>query len=234
MSGSMRIAVLAAALLVTVATSAAGHRPARRRPTPRAPVGIQPAQGDAGVPAAPGPSFIGPPISSGGQACVVDSDCRPPGRGVFFGRCFTPGMAAQYTQAFRDCPEGRAWRDTHSPGTCVIDECRDSTARGGDTCGPGRRCGTLDMVPFPQRVCVSATCENDLQCRREVFGRCAGYIAAGHCQRGGWACSYPSDPCAPRDSVRMCPVQTGMLGFCSPQAGRFSCVQEPVVCTPGQ
>ena len=231
----MRIAALAAAFLVTVLTSATVHRAARRRPFRwRRPAATQPIAADAGVPVqAPGPSFIGPPISSGGRGCVDDSDCRPPGRGVFHsGRCFTAGIAAQYTQAFRDCPDGRTWRDTHSPGTCVIDECRDSTARGGDTCGPGRRCGTLDMVPFPQRVCVSAQCENDFQCRREVFGRCAGYIAGGRCQRGGWACSYPSDACAPRDSVRMCPVQSGMLGICSPQGGRFACVQEPVIAPP--
>lgn len=164
----------------------------------------------------------------GGTArpCTTDADCREPGRR---GRCFTEALDAQYTQAFRDCPEGRAWREAHRPGTCVFDECNDRNGPGEDGCGPGRRCGTLDMVPFPQRVCVVAECTSDRQCRRQAGGRCASYLAGGRCVPGGWACSYPSDPCAPRDPHRMCPVRPGVLSFCAPRGGRFQCVEQPAV-----
>jgi hypothetical protein len=93
------------------------------------------------------------------------------------------------------------------------------------------RCGTLDMVPFPQRVCVRSACRYDSDCRRTSGGRCASYLAAGRCQRGGFACSYPSDACGPRDPQRMCPYHDGMITFCAPNGanGRFVCVDEPAV-----
>jgi hypothetical protein len=212
--------------LVTIVSVAVICRPASRRVRPseaaRATADAAPAQ----APSTPAVDAGAHPDPTGARVCATDADCREPGRR---GRCFTPALAAQYTQAFRDCSEGRAWRAAHAPGTCVFDECRDADAPGGDTCGPGQRCGTLDMVPFPQRVCVTATCASDAQCRRAAGGRCASYLAGGHCVRGGWACSYASDPCAPRDPQRMCPVRRGMLVYCAPRGGRFQCVEEPAV-----
>jgi hypothetical protein len=179
------------------------------------------------APPAPRPDASTTPVASG-PPCATDDDCRVPGRR---GRCFNAGLAAQYTQAFRDCAEGRAWREAHAVGTCVFDDCRDDASTG-DTCGPGQRCGTLEMVQFPQRVCLAAACTADRQCRRAALGHCASYLAAGHCTRGGWACSYPHDRCAPRDPVRMCPVHPGMWTFCAPRIGRFACVDEPVTVPP--
>jgi hypothetical protein len=186
---------------------------------------------DAGASGAAGMVLdAGAPDGGGATAaaipCAEDADCRGAGR---HGHCFTAGLAAQYTQAFHDCEAGARWRAAHAPGTCVFDECTDETARGGDGCPPGRRCGTLDMVPFPQRVCLDAACDSDVACRREGGGRCASYLAAGRCRPGGWACSYPHDPCAPRDAERMCPVHPGLLPFCAPRDGRFRCVDEPAV-----
>jgi hypothetical protein len=160
------------------------------------------------------------------NTCTEDSDCH---EGAHHGRCFTPGLAAQYTQAFRDCPEASRWRASHSPGTCIYDQCREETERHPDSCPAGQRCGTLDMNPFPQRVCVTSACTSDSQCRREIGGHCASYLSAGHCIHGGWACSYPHDPCAPRDGERMCPVHPRFVPFCAPRNGRFACVDEPAV-----
>ncbi len=171
-----------------------------------------------------------PVIAQATVPCVTDQDCRGLGRPG--ARCFTPGLAAQYTQAFNDCAAGSSWRGQHEPGTCVFDECRPDDAPSGDTCGESLRCGTLDMVPFPQRVCVPASCRGDYECRRHPIGRCASFLNAGRCMPGGWACSYPSDPCVPRDPHRMCPVVPGMLNYCAPRNGRFSCVQEGAIVEP--
>ncbi len=157
--------------------------------------------------------------------CEHDEDCARRGRR---GRCFSRGLLAQYTQAFRDCPEGRAWRDTHAVGTCVYDECRDD-GPSGDTCAAGTRCAMLEMVPFPRRVCTTAQCTSDRECRHSGLGTCAAYLAGGRCARGGWSCSYPRDVCAPRDPVRMCPVRPGLIAFCAPRDGRFTCVDEPAI-----
>jgi hypothetical protein len=165
-------------------------------------------------------------------ACTSDSECRATGRPG--AHCFTAAMAAQYTQAFHDCAAGSSWRAQHEPGTCVFDECRPDDAPGGDTCGDGLRCGTLDMVPFPQRVCVPASCHGDYECRRHPGGRCASFFNAGRCLPGGWACSYATDPCIPRDPRHMCPVVPGMLNYCAPRNGRFSCVQEPAIVQTGE
>ena len=162
--------------------------------------------------------------------CTTDADCR--GIGFPGAHCFTPSLAAQYTQAFHDCAAGSSWRGQHEPGTCLFDECRPDDAPAGDTCGEGLRCGTLDMVPFPQRVCVPASCRSDFDCRRHPGGRCASFFNAGRCLPGGWACSYPGDPCGPRDPHRMCPVVPGMLNYCAPRNGRFSCVQDTAIVEP--
>lgn len=171
-----------------------------------------------------------PVVATVSVPCVSDVDCRGLGRPG--ARCFTPALAAQYTQAFNDCAGGSGWRAQHTPGTCVFDECRPDDTPGGDTCGLALRCSTLDMIPFPQRVCVPSTCRNDFECRRHPLGRCASFLNAGRCMPGGWACSYPSDPCIPRDPHRMCPVVPGMLNYCAPRNGRFSCVQEPAIVQP--
>jgi hypothetical protein len=161
--------------------------------------------------------------SAGASAipCQSSNDCRLPGRR---GRCFTQGYSAQYTQSFQSCPEAGAWREQHEPGTCVFDECTDDSS-----CESGTRCATLDMMPYPQRVCVPSECSRSSDCRLHGGGTCRAYVSSGRCRPGGWACNYPSDPCSPGNPRKRCPYQRGFIGFCVPREGHFTCVQEPAV-----
>lgn len=170
---------------------------------------------DAPVDAGPPPSSI--PMPPGTETpCATDEQC--PGGGY----CFTEGMEAQYSRVFRDCPDGRAWRATHRVGTCLRAGCQAD-----EECAAGQRCADIQMLPFPQRACVPATCRTMWDCRRQRFGRCVEYVSGAQCTIGGWACSYPGDPCAPQDHARLCPPRAGMIARCVPRNGRFGCVYEP-------
>jgi len=166
------------------------------------------------VDAGPPPSSIPmPPATT--TACETDAQCPD-------GYCFTAGMEAQYSRVFRDCPDGRAWRATHPVNTCLRAGCQAD-----DQCPTGHRCADVQMLPFPQRACVPATCRTQWDCRRQRFGRCVEYVSGAQCTIGGWACAYPSDPCAPQDHTRLCPARPGMIARCVPRNGRFGCVYEP-------
>ncbi|MDB4928437.1 MAG: hypothetical protein JWM10_921 [Myxococcaceae bacterium] len=164
--------------------------------------------------AGPPPSSI--PMPPGTDIlCFTDVEC--PG-----GYCFTSGMEAQYSRVFRDCPDGRAWRATHRVNTCLRAGCQSDAE-----CPPGNRCADVQMLPFPQRACVPATCRTQWDCRRGRLGRCLEYVSGAQCTIGGWACSYPGDACAPQNYARLCPPRPGMIARCVPRNGRFGCVYEP-------
>jgi hypothetical protein len=170
--------------------------------------------GAVDVDSGPPPSSI--PMPPGTDIlCLTDAECPD-------GYCFTSGMEAQYSRVFRDCPDGRAWRATHRLNTCLRAGCRSDAE-----CPPGNRCADIQMLPFPQRACVPATCRTQWDCRRRRLGRCVEYISGMQCTPGGWACAYPGDECAPQDHTRLCPPQDGMIARCVPRNGRFGCVYEP-------
>lgn len=148
------------------------------------------------------------------EPCRTDADCG----GAW---CFTPELDAQYSRVFRDCVNGRAWRARRRLYTCI----RPGCVRDAD-CPQGQRCGDVQMLPFPQRACLPAGCASASQCRARPRGQCVQYVTGTHCEHGGWACSYESDPCAPRDVDRRCPSQPGMIAYCVPRDGRFRCVYE--------
>jgi hypothetical protein len=150
-----------------------------------------------------------------GQPCAEDRDCPS-------GRCFNEGLEAQYSRTLRDCPDARAWRDGRRLGTCVVDDC----ARDSD-CPAGQRCATPQMLPFPQRVCLPASCRGAGVCAG--FGRvgqCFPYLAGRPCEHGGWACSFPDDACSPVEVGRRCRPVGGHIAYCIPVRGRFRCVRE--------
>ncbi len=200
--------VLLAALAVTVAAAC-------RRPRPGVRAAVDASVLDVPVVDVPIPeaSVALPP--SGPEACATDADC--PG-----GYCFTEGLEAQYSRVFRDCPDGVAWRATHPLHRCLRAGCRSDAE-----CAAGTRCADVQMLPFPQRTCVPATCRTQWDCRARVFGRCLEYLSGRQCTPGGWACSYPVDQCAPQDHTRPCPPRPGMIARCAPRNGRFGCVYEP-------
>lgn len=146
--------------------------------------------------------------------CQRDADCRG-------GLCLTPSIDAQYSRVFRDCVNGRAWRAQHRLYTCVLPACTSDEA-----CPRGMRCGEAAMLPFPQRACVPAQCSSAWDCRAHARGQCLPFVAAAHCEPGGWACSYESDECAPRDVDRRCPARPGVITRCVPVNGRYRCVAE--------
>lgn len=113
------------------------------------------------------------------------------------------------------------------PSSIPMPPATDTACETDAQCPAGQRCADIQMLPFPQRACVPATCRTMWDCRRGRFGRCAEYISGAQCTIGGWACSYPADPCAPQDHTRLCPPQPGMIARCVPRNGRFGCVYEP-------
>lgn len=145
---------------------------------------------------------------------MSDADCRD-------GICLTPAIDAQYSRVFRDCTNGRVWRERHRLYTCVFAGCATD-----QDCPLGQRCGEAAMVPFPQRACVPAGCRSAMDCRAHARGQCVAFVAAAHCEVGGWACSYETDECAPRDVSRRCPMRPGVIVRCVPVRGRFRCVEE--------
>ena len=110
----------------------------------------------------------------------------------------------------------------HRVGTCLPPACNDDR-----DCARDERCADPQMLPFPQRICLPAHCRGDWECRRAPFGRCLRYPAVPQCEHGGWACSWPVDPCAPNDPDRHCYAPRGMISYCIPRDGRFRCVTEP-------
>lgn len=185
-----------------------------------------PSPSDAG-PAldAPGPSAYGPPLPTRARAtlhippaedtpCTAEADCRG-------GLCFTADLEAQYSSAFRDCPDGQAWRARRRLNTCVRPSCRADA-----DCPEGERCAAAQMLPFPQRVCIPAGCRSHADCRERRMGQCLAYVVGTRCEHGGWACAYPGDPCAPGDLERRCPPVAGRIAYCVPRGGRFRCVAE--------
>jgi len=146
--------------------------------------------------------------------CSTEADC--PG-----GLCFNAGLDAQYSSAFRDCPDGQAWRAGRRLNTCVRPGCRSDT-----DCASGERCAEAQMLPFPQRVCLPAACRTHLDCRARRLGQCVAFVVGTRCEHGGWGCSYPGDPCAPHDLERRCPAVAGQIAYCVPREGRFRCVTE--------
>lgn len=206
-----RLLLLALMLLADVGC----HRHRRRAHRPRRiDAGSLVDAGAVDVDSGPPPSSI--PMPPGTDIlCLTDAECPD-------GYCFTSGMEAQYSRVFRDCPDGRAWRATHRLNTCLRAGCRSDAE-----CPPGNRCADIQMLPFPQRACVPATCRTQWDCRRRRLGRCVEYISGMQCTPGGWACAYPGDECAPQDHTRLCPPQEGMIARCVPRNGRFGCVYEP-------
>ena len=135
-----RLALIALLLLADL-----GCRRPPRRYVRRIDAGVALDVGPREVDAGPPPSSI--PMPPGTDIlCFTDAEC--PG-----GYCFTSGMEAQYSRVFRDCPDGRAWRATHRLNTCLQPGCRND-----GECPPGHRCADTQMLPFPQRACVPATC----------------------------------------------------------------------------
>ncbi len=150
-----------------------------------------------------------------GRPCTTDDDCPS-------GRCFNDNLEAQYSRALRDCADARAWRAGRRLGTCVVDAC----ARDAD-CPAGQRCGTAQMVPFPQRVCLPAGCRTPGLCAAHGrFGQCYPYLAGRPCEHGGWACSFPDDACSPAEATRRCRPVDGHIAYCIPVNGRFRCVRD--------
>lgn len=168
----------------------------------------------AGPPAPEAPRATIPIPAASTTSCQSDADCR-------HGVCFTPALDAQYSRVFRDCVNGQAWRASHQLFTCIFAGCTSDSE-----CPAGMRCGEPSMVPFPQRACVPASCRSAMDCRLHVRGQCLAYVAAAHCEPGGWACAYENDECAPRDVSRRCPMRPGVISRCVPSRGRFRCVQE--------
>ena len=189
------------------------HRHRRRYVVRHLDAGLSAAASDVGPDVVLASSIPIPPGTD--EPCATDADCPN-------GFCFTPGMEAQFSRVFRDCQDGQAWRATHRLNTCFRAACTTD-----EECPPGNRCADIQMLPFPQRACVPATCHTMWDCRRGRFGQCREYVSGRQCSVGGWACSYPSDPCAPQDYARLCPPHAGMIARCVPRNGRFGCVYEP-------
>lgn len=170
----------------------------------------------SGPPRAPParPTVRIPPGST--ERCTTDSDCRG-------GYCFTAELEAQYSRVFRDCADGQAWRAEHQLNTCIRAACQSDAQ-----CPDGERCADIQMLPFPQRACIPSQCRGWADCHRRggAMGQCVSYVAGLFCQTGGWACSYPSDPCAPNNLQRRCVAPPGQVAVCVPQHGRFRCVNQ--------
>ena len=186
-----------------------------RQPPPLRAAGPQARDVDVGRGATRAPSSPISVTSEGPDVpCQTDDDCRE-------GLCLTPAIDAQYSRVFRECPNGRAWRERHRLYTCVRPGCTSDAQ-----CQRGARCAEPAMLPFPQRACVTAGCVTAADCRARARGQCVAFVAAAHCGPGGWACSYPTDECAPRDVDRRCPPSAGSITRCVPSEGRFRCVSE--------
>lgn len=153
-------------------------------------------------------------IPNGEQTrCTTDAECGPGGE------CFTEGLDALYSGMFRDCGDGQVWRARHGLHTCIHPDCtRD------EDCPRDERCAERQMLPFPQRVCVPAGCQSDMDCRHPRLGVCTRYVGGVHCEHGGWACAWPNDECAPGVPERRCQAPRGQLAYCVPRGGRFRCV----------
>jgi len=205
---------LAPLALATLAF-ACERRPLRaERPDATAPVQVtaSPLVPDA---PAPGIALLADVAVVEGRPCASDEDCPS-------GRCFNANLEAQYSRALRDCPDARAWRMGRRLGTCVVDAC----ARDAD-CPAGRRCGTPQMVPFPERVCLPTNCRGPGICAAHGrIGQCYPYLAGRPCEHGGWACSFPDDECSPAEVARRCRPVDGHIAYCIPVRGRFRCVHD--------
>jgi hypothetical protein len=169
------------------------------------------------VPDAPAPNLacVADVAVVEGPPCVTNEDC--PSR-----LCFNANLEAQYSRALRDCPDARGWRAGRRLGTCVVDAC----ARDAD-CPAGQRCGSTQMVPFPQRTCLPAGCRTPGICTAHGrVGQCFPYLAGRPCEHGGWACSFPDDECSPVEAARRCRATDGHIAYCIPVRGTFRCVHD--------